>query len=982
MEIKRKMKWCTIILAAVLFMFGFAGSSFCQDPTETPLIFKPEMEIENYARTGYNLYGRTQIGRSSNARYDEFGNYLMNGVNIFQWDEEKINSRHVNLAERYSILDKLNPIDENEYFYMYLDELVVLSESNKAFSSRFIVGNRIRVKFSPLTLDMAAFNGIRWDFKFADNDLTLLSSRIDMPLWHSATYSAREARNRLLPVYLIGGHIERKLGIINVAANYINTYKSDSALSRSNNSFTGTLAGERWGDPYMVLERTLQIVVKLEDGSRFDGGGPRIYEIYPEINGVARKDLLIGVSQGTWENDMYYSRKPNDPNRELYTNRWFLDSLRIPDLYEFNKKYGDPSDRPENILARRYGIESDPILFSDLNDEGKNYLECNGEEYLLFWFEIPQDDNIKDVRFKALVENNYIFSISEVYDNDTSISVVEEIGGGVKNASATYFEPILYSEGDIKDGSNLSWVSFQYGRPTANMLMSLRVDTEFKGLKFISEYSRNLRYKQYAHQKASKFREDSEAYYFNLLKEYGDFTFGAEYFKMDPDYSTNIKITDKAYNEVQLAWQDEYYADPYMRGNKRVGAGPQEFMNLTQIIETVDDNDDRDPYPDFHLYSAVRDRNGIFPGLDRNGNNRPDTNENDNLMPDYAEPFFLYNVDPDEYDYGLDLNNNGTIDIREDDDKSDYPYNLNSKGYHVFGSYGSDMGWKYTLGYIDMGKIAGGGITDVKYGVAEYNKFIPFFADLKFSTTLKKVEDSITDNIFKYARELSTTLIDSTSYGYNLFDTESNFVHDDIMHEKYYDPLRYRDSYVSKTYFETNLFKIQNLNIGMKFKYEINHQNETLNQDKNDIIERTQIYRADYRYYLKGLLIQPQVKFLSRKYTNGDGLERIFHEEYFYPILKVEYPLTLNTTFRVGMQGFPGGLHATVRNLMNDQLDYDTRNYVIMLSNKSFYSGYDFCLNFGYRSSWQEYNGIARKAYDRTERIYFVRLIVGLEPIS
>ncbi len=82
------------------------------------------------------------------------------------------------------------------------------------------------------------------------------------------------------------------------------------------------------------------------------------------------------------------------------------------------------------------------------------------------------------------------------------------------------------------------------------------------------------------------------------------------------------------------------------------------------------------------------------------------------------------------------------------------------------------------------------------------------------------------------------------------------------------------------------------------------------------------------------------------------------------------------------MQGFPGGIPATVRNLMNDQLDYDTRNYVIMLSNKSFYSGYDFCLNFGYRSSWQEYNGIARKAYDRTERIYFVRLIVGLEPIS
>jgi len=53
-----------------------------------------------------------------------------------------------------------------------------------------------------------------------------------------------------------------------------------------------------------------------------------------------------------------------------------------------------------------------------------------------------------------------------------------------------------------------------------------------------------------------------------------------------------------------------------------------------------------------------------------------------------------------------------------------------------------------------------------------------------------------------------------------------------------------------------------------------------------------------------------------------------------------------------------------------------------MLSNTSFYSGYDFSLNFGFESTWQEFNGVARKAYNRTDRVYFVRLVVGLEPIS
>jgi len=250
---------------------------------------------------------------------------------------------------------------------------------------------------------------------------------------------------------------------------------------------------------------------------------------------------------------------------------------------------------------------------------------------------------------------------------------------------------------------------------------------------------------------------------------------------------------------------------------------------------------------------------------------------------------------------------------------------------------------------------------------------------LRLATIFKKVEDSIEDNVFKYSRHLSTTLIDSTGYGYNLF--EGSTILDDRMTQKYYDPLRYRNSYVSKSYFETNLFRVENLNIGMKLKYEVNHQNETYFQGKNDIIDRTQIYKADYRFYLRDFLIQPQVKFLSRMYTNGDGREKTFHEEYFYPIIRFDYPLTLNTTFRAGVQGFPG-LNATVRNLVNNQLDYDTRNYTVMLSNMSFYQGYDFTLNFGFETKWQEFNGLARQVYNRTDRIYFVRLIMGLEPIS
>ena len=128
------------------------------------------------------MYGRTQLSRHVNPRFDSFGNYLMQGVSVFNWDEVKINSKHIDIAkDRYSYLEKTSPTDRNTFFSRYLGNLVVLSETNKAFSSRLIVGNEIGVKFSPLTLDISALNGVRWDLDVNDNYVTVITSRADTP---------------------------------------------------------------------------------------------------------------------------------------------------------------------------------------------------------------------------------------------------------------------------------------------------------------------------------------------------------------------------------------------------------------------------------------------------------------------------------------------------------------------------------------------------------------------------------------------------------------------------------------------------------------------------------------------------------------------------------------------------------------------------------------------------------------------------------
>jgi len=261
MDIRRIVSRWTVLLSGILLLGSFDSSSgqTMYQENESPLLFKPEMDREFYGRAGYNKYGRSIVNRSANPKYDNFGNYLLDGVRIFEWNEEKINSKHVERNERFSRMYKTNPIDEGEYFRQYLNNLVVVHETTKTFSTRFIVGNEVRAKFSPLTLDMAALNGVRWDMNFYDTNMTFVSSRADIPLWFSRDFVNNEDRFRQMPVYLTGGHFEKKFGVFNVAANYVNQYKTDSTQARhfSNKTISSdirdSVTGQISFDPEKVL---------------------------------------------------------------------------------------------------------------------------------------------------------------------------------------------------------------------------------------------------------------------------------------------------------------------------------------------------------------------------------------------------------------------------------------------------------------------------------------------------------------------------------------------------------------------------------------------------------------------------------------------------------------------------------------------------------------------------------------------------------
>ena len=103
----------------------------------------------------------------------------------------------------------------------------------------------------------------------------------------------------------------------------------------------------------------------------------------------------------------------------------------------------------------------------------------------------------------------------------------------------------------------------------------------------------------------------------------------------------------------------------------------------------------------------------------------PDHNRNYNGTPDHVEPFLMYDADPQDYDYGADLNHNDFIDARENDWEADYPYDPDLRGLHLYGQYRLVPDLTWTLGALQAEQIAGSSPSKVRYTRLRYERQVP-----------------------------------------------------------------------------------------------------------------------------------------------------------------------------------------------------------------------------------------------------------------
>ncbi|MCU0412294.1 MAG: hypothetical protein MUF82_07165, partial [Bacteroidetes bacterium] len=160
----------------------------------------------NYAGRNYENYSAGLLRRKF---YDNFGNFLVDGVQIFTLDEQSRTA-----VSEYSAAT--SSLTKTRFYSSYFQNLVILNDSYSGLTSRLMIGDVIRTKFTPLTLDKARFNGIRWDISTSKYRGTMLASRVSDPIRmdpeNVLTQAQAITHTREWTAFLLGGHFEADLG--------------------------------------------------------------------------------------------------------------------------------------------------------------------------------------------------------------------------------------------------------------------------------------------------------------------------------------------------------------------------------------------------------------------------------------------------------------------------------------------------------------------------------------------------------------------------------------------------------------------------------------------------------------------------------------------------------------------------------------------------------------------------------------------------
>ena len=572
-------------------------------------------------------------------------------------------------------------------------------------------------------------------------------------------------------------------------------------------------------------------------------------------------------------------------------------------------------------------IRFEPAIQGGFQQQG--FISADGTEEirLLYDFDTPDfvnrargsKEDIEKVEFVLTLGNDY-----QVW--------------ATSNNQLTGSEPVLLmmaqAEGNVQDNTNLQVIKFEYGLPTATQILGTSV--EFKdllGFNFYGEYDLSLNYRQYPNvtQKTHSIsagissKRAKSAWMMNLSKIAFPWFFFGEAYSMDPLYNTQTFVTG---------------------ANGKINYGDER----RHVVELVEDNDDQDRIPDLvRADSQVGDRR-VFPGWDENYDFISDYNQNDNLtmsnsLPDYDEAFLRHNVERPDFLFGVDMNNNIWVDRFENDERPDYPYPKDHRGFNVYTGYHFSPEARLTIGHMRESLISSKQRNHTSYTLFTLDKDTPTWGRFRFMEMVKLAKDNIPNDLLQWSPENTTR------------DGEL---------KKLVDPLLAQDTWINTTW------------IGHDFNYKMlrlsNYLNwEYFNQRDEDALRDSDYFfgivnKASYRQPLGNMWLEPRWKSEFRHQTIGlftQGKDRVLSEIFGLLLGSRVLP---KTSLETGVE------YSVVNDMLNDSKDSTGWAIALQVTNVSAYLGYSITAQVGMKLDTRDFKGQDRETLSQG----FVTIYAGL----
>jgi len=914
--------------------------------------YEMEDRYENLAFRGFENYNIVE-DRRQRWYYNQFGDRLTKMTSNAQIWYERISDDGSSSASGPSgYINAMTPQRGGTYG---IDGIWVARESTDDWAISVIGAGSLRTILTPLTLSMPNMEGMKIDFQSANNQATYVSSTLT------------GVQNYVM--LLRGGQFRRKFGVLNVGVSYANMYGAEQSREKGNH-LQGTVMDYTPTPIYFAL--------RILDDSPQDGDGPIIQGISLRINGRERPDirplvLLDDLSrdkvsavnsksqQDYYEPGSTTAAAPFEHMTVFEQLPKYLDYLYMNDYVRgWNTK----------ILTENFNIEAGKKYYRVIDPDGAP-LQVNGNEYVVYLFDLGSiTEKVDRVQAVVTVANDYRIQVSQIYTKNTE-GGHDSKGENMSFYKAEYWRTAAQADGNVKDGSNLRTIAVDFGYEVGNSIYGFDAQFNYLGFKVRGEYVTNYHRYMFSdgvpgtgfppydptdlnprmgHHSSQK----DNAYYLTVQKESMRYGFSGEIFKMGKFYRP--------------------YMNTFMT-TELSGTGLN-CRNDVIRMSLIEDNDDSDQYPDQTYRTRVMgvsmqtlvDPDGVFPGNDLDHDSYPDNEKNFNGIPDYDEPFLMFNIDPDEFVFGDDFNNNTIPDFREDDLKYDTPYDLDRRGHHLRFRVSPQSSMNVTLGTLRTRGIGQDTRSDDDYIKVDFNYNVFMIGNVFAEYRYHEIQDNVQDSFVVYSTEPSylrglSTMLNRHEPGF------------------YYDEREYRNSRVNKFFLESRIKAIPSITLENHVKYEHNQQVEGILYDNTyqpeDVVSIfAMVSKIAYTKKWGNLTFTPGIKFRLYKKDRSESLNPLEHYLLHIPLVMFQYDVSRQTRVSLGLQGFRG-YEMLYRDYIQPHNNYKKVNYILQIENRTDYFGFDIWGGFGFKLEEISFERAYRKFEEYKMSSFFAQFWCG-----